>query len=170
MGLYKKTNRTNGGRPVWEKVGGRTRFMVWRSVEWCLTNTEGSKGCYIISKFDLLPRIPRSGWRYAYGAYGEREPDPTLTVAGKWLSTSIYILLLLLTFNTLNALCPIPLPSLLYNISFLVPGDGTATKCYLCTKLIGGSAEDDSCGSFDSKTPTCNLNEGGICWKQYEKR
>ena len=69
--------------------------------------------------------------------------------------------------------CPVPyslaLP-LIYNISFLVPGDGTATKCYLCTKLIGGSAEDDSCGSFDSKTPTCNLNEGGICWKQYEKR
>ena len=91
MGLYKKTNRTHHGRPVWEKVGGRTkfytnRFMYWDwgqgwFIKWCLADTELGWRCFIHSKFDLLPRIPRSGWRY--NGLSEWEPDPTLTVAGK---------------------------------------------------------------------------------------
>ena len=105
MGLYKKTDLKRGSRPVWRKVGAsdiNPRFLLWKGCgvfgwgKWIIrsyTNISSisSSDHLIISKWYLLPRIPNSGWKYA-NYHGPDEPDDTLTVEGKGVSTlTLYI-------------------------------------------------------------------------------
>ena len=107
MGVYKITNITHSGRPVWQSTVRKDRYLFYNgnnmiitkliiylniSGDWSqwVVNDEVSNGrARIKSKKKSLVFLPVSGWQYRGG--GGWNDDDTLTVTGKYISCLILI-------------------------------------------------------------------------------
>ena len=102
MGVYKITNRTHSGRPVWQSTVRDDRYLFYNGMiiclqllcnhyvisiyegnksEWIIRKEASNGGAYIKSMKRGLVYIPVRGWQYADASIWQ--DDDTLTVTGK---------------------------------------------------------------------------------------
>ena len=102
MGVYKITNRTHSGRPVWQSTVREDRYLFYngdrkiyltclslseyiifqgRTSRWIIyKQVDGNTGAYIKSQKKGLVYLPVRGWQYSGGGW---QDDDTLTITGK---------------------------------------------------------------------------------------
>ena len=101
MGVYKITNITHSGRPVWQSTVREDRYLFFNGnnmilanntfsiflgdwSRWVVSSEVSNSGANIASKKQGLVYIPVRGWQYGDGT--TVHDDDTLTVTGKHMS------------------------------------------------------------------------------------
>ena len=82
MGVYKITNMTRSGRPVWQSTVREDNYLFYNSIYWIVSTELSNNLAAIKSKKKGLILLPIRGWQYSIANNG-LEDDTTLTVTGK---------------------------------------------------------------------------------------